>query len=44
MYIRTNSGMGQTALDGSSLNWTGIIVGLLALGLVFMVAPKKGRA
>ncbi len=37
-------GMGQADLTGQPLNWTGILVGLVALGVVFWIAPKKGKA
>jgi hypothetical protein len=34
-----------TAADGTStINWTGVLIGLAALAVVWYIAPKKGRA
>lgn len=39
MYVTTGRGMGET--PAGSINWAGVVVGLVALGLVFMIAPRK---
>jgi hypothetical protein len=44
MYVNVGmSGLGDDSSSGAT-NWTGVLIGLAALAVVWYIAPKKGRA
>ena len=46
MYVRT-TGLGDTSTaspSGVTPDWTGVVIGLVALGFCFWIAPKKRGA